>query len=339
MSEMARPQPAWLYQLLGVAAAADGNKFSSGGTEFEIRDGIPRQVVQHTETQQQTSDSFGFKWAQTEIYDQPEFLAPIRDWLVERYGDIASYLAPDLGHVPVILDAGCGGGMSAIEMFGEDLARCHYVGADVSTAVDVAQQRLAEKKIDGGFIQCDLGALPIQNDSIDVIFSEGVLHHTDTPRETFLRLAKILRPGGHFLFYIYRKKGPLREFTDDYLRDKLQVMTPQEGWDSLMPLTLLGKALGELNIEIDVPEDIDLLEIPKGKINLQRLFYWHVAKAFYRDDWSIDQMNKINFDWYAPANASRHTESELREWCDEAGLTIKREVIEDAGITMIAQRS
>ncbi len=40
--------------------------------------------------------------------------------------------------------------------------------------------------------------------------------------------------------------------------------------------------LGELNLEIDVPEAIDVLEIPAGPIDLQRLFYWHVCKMFYR---------------------------------------------------------
>lgn len=47
-----------------------------------------------------------------------------------------------------------------------------------------------------------------------------------------------------------------------------------------MPLSRLGKVLGELDIEIDVPEAVGLLEIPAGRINLQRLFYWHVFKAF-----------------------------------------------------------
>ena len=28
-----------------------------------------------------------------------------------------------------------------------------------------------------------------------------------------------LKPGGRILFYVYRKKGPIREFTDDYVRE------------------------------------------------------------------------------------------------------------------------
>ncbi len=49
-------------------------------------------------------------------------------------------------------------------------------------------------------------------------------------------------------------------------------------------------------------------------------------------------MNHINFDWYAPANAHRQTPGEVEKWCSEAGLTIEREVIEPAGIIIIARK-
>jgi arsenite methyltransferase len=63
-----------------------------------------------------------------------------------------------------------------------------------------------------------------------------------------------------------------------------------------------------------------------------------VAKAFHHPDLSFDELNHINYDWYAPANAHRQTPDEVREWCSEAGLEIERERIEEAGITVIARR-
>lgn len=140
------------------------------------------------------------------------------------------------------------------------------------------------------------------------------------------------------MFYVYRKKGPVREFTDDFVRERMQEMGPEEGWAAMMPLTKLGKVLGELDIDVDIPEEIGLLDIPAGRIKLQRLFYWHVFKAFYSPDLTLDEMNHINFDWYAPANAHRQTPEEVRTWCDEAGMEIEREVIEEAGITIIARK-
>ena len=150
---------------------------------------------------------------------------------------------------------------------------------------------------------------------------------------------RLLKPGGRFLFYVYARKGPLREFTDDYIRDKLQSMSPQQAWEAMEPLTRLGIALGELNSEIDIPEPIELLGIPAGRIDVQRLFYWHVAKMFYHPSLDFEAMNHINYDWYAPANAARQSPEEVRAWCAEAGLTIEREVIEPAGITVIAKKT
>jgi SAM-dependent methyltransferase len=228
--------------------------------------------------------------------------------------------------------------MSAIELFGAALQRAHYLGVDISTAVDVAAARFAERGLSGAFIQGNLIRLPLPSESVDLIFSEGVLHHTDSTDEAFFSLAQLLKPGGRFLFYVYQKKGPLREFSDDYIRDRLQSMSPEEAWNAVMPLTQLGKALGELHAEIEIPHAIELLQIPAGKIDIQRFFYWHVFKAFYRPDMTLDEMNHINFDWYAPRNAHRHTVEEVRDWCAKGGLTIERERVEEAGITIVARK-
>lgn len=107
----------------------------------------------------------------------------------------------------------------------------------------------------------------------------------------------------------------------------------------MMSLTKLGKALGELNVQVDVPEDVTLLNIPAGRIDIQRLFYWHVFKAYYHSELNLEEMNHINFDWYAPANAYRQTPEEVREWCKKAGLDIEHEQVEQAGITIIARKT
>jgi SAM-dependent methyltransferase len=261
--------------------------------------------------------------------------------LVERYGDMAEagWLA-EHGDKPLLLDAGCGAGMSAIETFGAMLGNVRYLGVDVSEAVDVAADRFAERGLDNAaFLQADLVQLPLADGSVDLIFSEGVLHHTDSTRGAIAALARLLKPGGRFLFYVYAKKGPVREFTDDYIRDQLQPMAPQQAWDAMEPLTELGIALGELGAEIEIKRPIDLLGIPAGRIDVQRLFYWHVAKMFYRPDLSFDEMNHINYDWYAPANAHRQSPQEVRQWCAELGLEIEREVVEEAGITVIARKA
>lgn len=333
------PLPSWFVDLLEADDALDATPGAASEQAFLVTGGILRNAQIVSAAQKQTEEAFGFKWAKRDTFDSPTFLAMARSWLVERYGRLEDMeWFRTLSRPAIVLDAGCGAGMSALEYFGPALDRIRYIGADISTAVDVARARFTERGASGAFVQADLTKLPLRPGTLDVVFSEGVLHHTDSTAGAIAALAPLLRTDGRFMFYVYRRKGPVREFVDDLIRDKLQQMTPQQGWDAMMPLTRLGEALGKLDVEIDIPEPIDLLEIPPGRMNLQRFFYWHVAKAFYRPDITLEEMNHINFDWYAPRNAHRQSIDEVRAWCGAAGLEIEHEKVEEAGITIIARR-
>lgn len=332
-------QPDWLAALLGAPLPEEGGSIVAHGRQLTVIGGIPRVAGLHSPAQEQTARTFGFKWEQRASYEG-EVTAHAGRWLVEKYGDLAtaSWL-DEHGPSPIVLDAGCGAAMSALMLFAPVLNRIRYLGVDVSTAVEVAARRFAERGLKAAFLQADLMQLPLPSESIDIIFSEGALHHTDHTGLALAALTRHLKRDGRILFYVYRKKGPIREFTDDFVRAKLQAMTPEEAWAAIMPLTKLGRALGGLAVEIEVPERIDLLEIPAGRMSLQRFFYWHVCKAFYRPEMSLEELNHINFDWFVPKNAHRHTPEEVRGWCSALGLTIEHERIEEAGITIRARKA
>jgi len=330
--------PLWVEALLGVEIPEDGASFTANGVRLvRVRDILRAENIMSS-SQSQTSDMFGYKWKRRDTFEGA-VSENMRRWLIEKYGHVweAPWLK-DYGDHPLLLDAGCGGGMSGLELWGPVLSRLRYVGVDISAAVDVACDRFCERGLEGVFIQSDLQQIPFPEQSVDIIFSEGVLHHTDDTRAALRNVCRYLRPGGRILFYVYKKKGPIREFSDDFLRDRLQGRTADEAWEALLPLTKLGKVLGELNLEIEVPEDIDLLDIPAGKIDIQRLFYWHIFKAFYRPDMTLDELNHLNFDWYTPRNAHRQTPEQVRTWCGEMALEIEHEHIEPAGIAIIARK-
>ena len=326
--------PGWARALLADEAASA----AAGGDDGAfIMDGpILRSRALHTASQQQTSDMFGFKWQKRDTFESDTARRVIREWSLERYGQPGEWFA-DMDR-PVVVDAGCGAAYTGLEYFGSVLDRIRYVGVDISAAIDVAHDRMTKAGADCAFIQSDLNKIPLKLDSVDVIFSEGVLHHTDSTKAALGALVPLVRRGGLLMFYVYVKKGPIREFTDDYIRERMQGMSGEEGWAAMMPLTKLGKTLGELDIEIEIDEPIDLLEIPAGKHNLQRLFYWHIFKAFYRPDYSLEEMNHLNFDWYAPKNAHRQTKEEVRAWCDELGLEILHENIDQPGLTYVTRK-
>ena len=290
--------------------------------------------------QSQTEEAFGFKWARRDTYESPAVQETVREWLFDRYcgGDPGVLDAWLEGGRKVIVDAGCGAGHAALLFFGERLRAHDYLGIDISSAVDVARARFAERGIPGEFLRADLATIALPAGSIDLLFSEGVLHHTDDTGRTFRHLAHALAPGGRFAFYVYVKKAVLREFSDDHIRQALRALPDDQAWTALESLTKLGIALGELGVTLDVPEDIPYLGIKKGPIDLQRFFYWNVAKLYYRPDWTLDEMNHINFDWYRPLNCHRHTPDEVQGWCRDAGLEIERFKVEEAGITVVARR-
>jgi len=288
-----------------------------------------------SEAQKQTASAFGYQWHQRNAVEDPGFASHARDWLYKQFGEVRT--APWLKGK--MLDAGCGAGYSALQMFGEALNQVDYLGVDISNSIEVAEQRFKERGVKGRFMQADITNLPLPKDHFDVAISNGVLHHTDSTEVALKAVASHVKPDGRFLFYVYRKKSPVREFTDDYVRGLLQGMTPEQAWEAVKPLTKLGIALGELDIDITIPEDVPLLGIPAGKMNLQRFFYWHFCKAFYRADYEFDGMHLINFDWYAPKNAHRQSPEQVRQWCAEAGLAIEREFIDEAGIAIIARRT
>jgi arsenite methyltransferase len=306
---------------------------------YTISNGIPRFVLTSDSDQRQTANSFGFKWRQRHTYDSPQVRAAASQWLVQRYGfESIDDMRCFFGSRRRILDAGCGSGFSSSlwlsPAWGKERGGEWY-GVDISLAIDVAAERL------GGiagthFIQADILQLPFHKRFFDIIFSEGVLHHTPSTELALKSLVPFLVPEGQILFYVYRKKGPVREFTDDYIRNIVSQLDPGEAWNLLRPLTMLGQALAELHAEVEVAEDIPYLGLKAGRYDIQRLVYWNIAKLFWNQAYTFEENHHVNFDWYHPRYAHRHTEDEVRLWCEDAGLSLIHFDLQESGFTVRA---
>ena len=166
-------------ELLSLPPLEEGARGEAGGIALELRDGILRAQSLASTAQSQTSEAFEFKWAKRESFEASHVRERTRRWLIARYGEIegANWWS-ESGESPVVLDAGCGAAYSAVELLASRLHRLRYVGMDISPAVDVAAQRFSERGLPGAFIQADLMQPPFADATVDVVFSEGVLHHT-----------------------------------------------------------------------------------------------------------------------------------------------------------------
>jgi arsenite methyltransferase len=309
-------------------------------TRYSVQNGIPRFVGGEDEAQRQTSVAFDYKWRKRDTYDSPGARRVALEWYLEKYGfaTLDDWVDTCGGHRR-ILDLGCGSGFSSSLWLVAPgwPGRSTWVGVDISTAIDVAQERLARVP-ETHFVQADALRLPFADGSFDLVFSEGVLHHTPSTREALRSGARVLEPGGSFHFYVYRRKAPLREFTDDYVRGLLQVMSDDEAWAAMRSLTQLGQALAELRATVDVPADVPLLGIRAGRYDVQRLIYWNFAKLFWNPALAFEENVHINFDWYRPLYAHRQTREEVRTWCEEADLALDRFHEDEAGFTVRARR-
>ena len=321
-------------------SVAEGSLRAGAGERYLVERSIPRFVRTDDSGQLQTSTSFGYKWGRQDSYGDAAAIASYRDWLVGKYGfGSAAEWAGYFNRRRRILDVGCGSGYSSALFLdtAEWRGNAMWIGVDISTAIDVARERLGAIP-NTHFVQADALRMPFAPGSFDTIFSEGVLHHTPSTLAALLACSRLLAPGGEFLFYVYRKKAPVREFTDDHVRGVLASMTNDEAWEAMRPLTKLARDLAALKATIDV-EDIPALGIKGGRYDVQRLIYWNFAKLFWNDSYPFEENLHVNFDWYRPQYANRQTETEVRAWCAEAGLQIRRFNAEESGFTVIATKA
>jgi len=319
----------------------DGALRAADGTAYPIRSGIPRFVITEDADQLQTRDAFGFKWGKRDSYGSPGMRSMLISWALERFGcdSVADWAGFYAGRKR-ILDVGCGGALSASLFLDSDhwSGKAMWVGVDISSAIDVAQDNVA-RFANTHFVQADALQLPFPDASFDTIVSEGVLHHTPSTREALLSAARVLETGGEFQFYVYRRKGPVREFTDDYVRSAIADFSDEDAWAAMRSMTRLGQALSELNVSVNVPEDVPLLGIAAGEYDVQRLVYWHFAKLYWNPLFSFEENVHVNFDWYRPRYAHRQTADEVRQWCTEAGLTITWFLEQESGFTVRATKA
>ena len=338
--------PGSLAPLCLEQASSSGDETESGvlrsadGRSYEVRKASPRFTEMADADQAQTRDAFGFKWARRDTYDSDASRDRVARWCLERYGFAsldawASHFA-DFGRV---LDVGCGSGLSSGVWLssGGWSGRGMWVGVDVSDAVDMARARLASIA-NTHFVQADALDLPFADGTFGAVFSEGVLHHTPSTRAALLSAARVLASGGEISFYVYRKKGPAREFTDDFVREAIRDLSDEDAWEVMRGFTRLGQALASVKATVDVPEGVPLLGIPPGPQDIQRFVYWNFVKVYWNDALSFEENVHINFDWFRPRYAHRQTAEQVRAWCGEASLDVRRFDEQDSGYTVVAMK-
>ena len=328
------------FQLRDVGEGEKGEIDSASlvcqnGHSFLVTDGVPRLIVEDSKEAKAaaTQSSFAEKWARIPNYGYDDKTRDFQlSWYLQRYGwsnleDLTRFLYSK----QFILEAGTGVGRDT-KLYSEN-TKGQVFGIDITRSIDVAYRNLKHLP-NAHLIQADLTALPFSRGLFDFIASDQVIHHTPNTEESFKYLVSLLRPGGQIAVYVYKKKGPIREFCDDYIRAYTTKLNADDCRRFSEILTELGKSLASLKVEITIPEDIALLEIKAGKYDLQRFIYWNILKCFWNDDFDFETNIMINFDWYHPEYAWRHTPDEVRQWFEDMNLDILNFDVMESGISV-----
>jgi SAM-dependent methyltransferase len=124
-----------------------------------------------------------------------------------RYSEYAPWMPRAMGFDQFrgarLLEIGCGMGTDLLQ-FARGGARC--VGIDLTPrSVEITRHRFALYGADGAFMIADGEQLPFAPESFDVVYSNGVLHHTPDTAAAIREVHRVLRPGGTAKVMLYHR--------------------------------------------------------------------------------------------------------------------------------------
>ena len=102
-----------------------------------------------------------------------------------------------------VLEIGCGIGTDGAQFA---KAGADYTGIDLTAAaIELARKRFALSNLKGEFRVSDAEDLDFDNESFDLVYSHGVLHHTPDIEAAVREIHRVLKPGGRAIVMLYHR--------------------------------------------------------------------------------------------------------------------------------------
>lgn len=269
---------------------------------YPIRRSVPRILPEAlAEGKRETADFFAKDWQLFPSLD----LKQARE-LMQAYVEPMK-LAEFKGKS--VLEAGCGSGRNLIVLAQEGAGE--IIGLDLSESVDVAYEKTRQYQ-NIHLVQGDILNPPFKQ-AFDVIYSVGVLHHLPVPRDGFQSLVRFLKPNGSMAVTVYGREN--NEWIVRFLNPlRKKIFSRFQGF---------ALALSFLMALIIYPV-IRLIYKPLNEMRLTREFAQR--RLFYND--FLYLLSKLGFkvtvgqiwDQITAPTANYHTQEEVRDWFDSAGL-------------------
>ncbi|MEQ1761681.1 MAG: methyltransferase domain-containing protein [Pyrinomonadaceae bacterium] len=177
-----------------------------------------------------------------------------------------------------VLDVGCGGGRYSVAW--RLLGAKKVVGYDVSaTGIADARKRVEAAGIDNvSFQEGNVLSLPFEENSFDIVYSNGVLHHTTDWETGVSELVRVLTDDGLGFLYLIENPGGLFWDLIEILRVVLKDMDKGVARDALrmigIPANRIFYMLDHVLVPINVrltPKQIEDSLARFGASNIRRL--------------------------------------------------------------------
>lgn len=154
--------------------------------------------------EEKISNLFGDVWVDfsDEVYFQEAL-----DYTVERFRrnnvDAAEYFRNK-----TILDAGCGSGKYSAAL--ATLGAKKVIGIDIGEKGLSFAEKQRQKHPRGDVIEyryCSLLDIQLDDSSVDMVWSNGVIHHTKDYEKCLSEFARVIKPGGDLYLYVEGPEG------------------------------------------------------------------------------------------------------------------------------------
>ncbi len=102
-----------------------------------------------------------------------------------------------------VLEIGCGLGTDGVQFA---RAGADYTGVDLTeAAIDLARKNFEQRSLQGEFKVADAESLDFADESFNLVYSHGVLHHTPDIARAVREIHRVLKPGGRAIVMLYHR--------------------------------------------------------------------------------------------------------------------------------------